>query len=153
MSNFLKTAEIRRVLLLKKLARVSRTLSIKRAAAEQLRKYASAARLIREQREMQKQAESYRSGGVPNHFWSFLQGVPWVGRTLTAGPDSKWLDHHIAQHQANPGNYISLSPAQWERIRKLPGVKTQTYLGPDDPSSAVNMSKVQGSHYGTRPKN
>ena len=125
----------------------------KRAAAEQLRKYAAVARFIREQREMRKQAGSYRSGGVPNHFWSFLQGVPWVGRTLTAGPDSKWFDHHIAQHQANPGNYISLSPAQWERIRKLPGVKTQTYLGPDDPASAVNMSKVQGSHYGTRPKN
>ena len=117
MSNFLKTAEIRRVLLLKKLARVSRTLSIKRAAAEQLRKYATVARLIREQRMMQKRAEKPAQiptksgfGNHPGHWWDQAgttegQKTTYESQQNGRSPDLKGdrLKAHNAYRQALNG--------------------------------------------------
>ena len=105
----------------------------KHAAAEQLRKYATVARLIREQRMMQKQAangslQKYPYGTKPPAR-TWLQFL-WDG-TPQEQYDQDWYSFHENRRKIYPG-YTTLSPEQWKAVhpqKKWPNPAEPVPLG------------------------
>jgi len=112
----------------------------KRAAAEQLRKYATVARLIREQREMQKRAAAPKKeplGGVPPAYYDPEEA-------------SDWLDYHRKRLLRGNGAYTNLTKDQWDFVMKQPGTtgkaypaNNRTYLQENAPDYRNNLEAIK----------